>query len=495
VTPEQAGALSAEAKAELWRRGDLEHKRFEHQHRATMRARQDREHFSLWTRRGGKSGDGVLECFEACAKPGGRALFLAPTAKSAAEIAGDLATKLLRDCPPDRRPHYDKQGKEFSWPAWDAVMRIKGVNGETYENLRGGEYDVVVPDEFAQYDEPEEILYGVVRPMLLTTKGRLRIQTTPPPSPSHYSVKLYREMFERGQTSLVTLRDVTHIEHAEKVRMLLTYGERPEEIEDILAGRREPRQNFVKREYFCQFVVDRDLAVVPDFAEHKAEIVVPEYQRPPHYDCYGSADMGMRDRTGILAAYLDYTNQRLIVEGERLLHKANTAKVAAEWSLMEAELGYNLRARVTRVVDDPSLRVSADLTTQHGLTAMPVDKKGREAAIARMNVAITAGQLRIVNCPLLVQQLETAIYKKSEKSLDFQRDTDGHFDLVDALIYLIRSVVWTKNPYPPGWQHSRLIHPMSTGAFRPPPQAVSRLNQTLYGGTPAGRRLLKGGKR
>lgn len=509
LTPEQQAALADAARQELWRRGDLSDLRFAHALKVHERtkAADDREHFSLWTRRGGKSGDGVIDCAEVCiSKPGGRALLLAPTAKSAAEIAGDLASKLLRVLPPDLRPEYHKQDKEFVWRDRDAVWRIKGVNGETFENLRGGEYDVIVPDECAQYDELEEIIFGVLMPMTLTTRGRILYKTTPPSSPGHYSVQLFNKLAAQGKTSTITLREVAHIPFDEKCRMLIAVGENPERVVDILEGRAEPETNYAQREFFCKFVVDRNLAVVPEFADHRSEIVVDEYKRPTFYDAYGAADMGIRDRTGILTGHLDFMNQCFVVEAEALLHgaEAHTAAVATTWSMLEAECKYDgHRSKgghvLMRVVDDPSLRVSADLT-QMGFTAQPAQKAGREAAIASMRVAITSGRLRILSsCTQLIRQLETAIYRKSEsgKQFDFQRDQDGHFDLVDALIYLLRSVIWTRNPYPPGWsEQQELARLQATGAgtWRVPARTQrSGLNQAVFGKTPAGRRLLKRG--
>lgn len=498
LSPDQLLAAQAEARAELWRRGDLSFKRFEHQQRVTDRIRSldAREYFELWTRRGAKSGGGVIDCAEVCVR-GGRALTLAPTAKAAAEITNDLAAKLLRDAP-EGLISYQKGDREFTSPT-GGVWRIKGVNGETYANLRGGEYDVIVLDECAQYDELEEIIYGVVMPMTLTTRGRILYKTTPPPSPGHYSVKLFHRMAEQGLASTVTLPEVSHIPFEEKCRILLAHGERPERVADIAAGRAEPETNYVKREYFCQFVVDRDLAVVPEFLDHKGETIVDDYPRPVYFDAYGAADMGMRDRTGILVGFLDFLNQTLVIEDEALLDRQHTAAVAATWSALEAAQGYGGDRRrggkvFLRSVDDPSLRVSADLTGL-GLTAQPVQKHGREAAIASMRVAITSGRLKIHSrCKNLIRQLETAIYRKSAsgKQYDFERDADGHFDLVDALVYLIRSVIWTRNPFPPGY--SPHLQASNAGSWRVPrPTQRSTLSQLAFGGTPAGRRLLKRG--
>jgi hypothetical protein len=487
-------ALAHAAKQQCWRIGSLAYLRHEGQQqiRDAIEASPEREHFALCSRRYGKSYEAVLGDIEFCLKhPNSRALYLAPWAKDAALIAGDTATVLLADCPPDLRPEYRAVDKEFLFKN-GSIYRLKGVNGEHARYLRGGTYHRVSLDEAGQMDNLGEVVHSVVMPMTLTTQGKILYLTTPPDSPGHDSVQIYTKLHERGAVSVFTLRDAPHIPHVEKCRILVDIGERLEEVEDILAGKKEPRTNYAQREFFCRFVVDTNRAVVPEFLEHKSEIVVDEYKRPPVFDAYGAADMGMRDRTGILAAYLDFTNQRIVVEGELLLNRANTAAVAASWGALEAELQLNGR-KVMRVVDDPSLRVSADLTAL-GLTAMPVVKPGREAAVAAMRVAITSGRIRILSrCKQLIHQLETAIYKKSEsgKSYDFERDAEGHFDLVDALIYLVRSVVWTKNPYPPGWVPED-FQATSSGFRTASVKTVSRLNQAVFGGTSAGRRLLRG---
>lgn len=476
----------------MWRRGSLDYLRHAGQQliAQAIDASPHREHFLLCSRRFGKSYEGMLRAFETCLrKPGIRVLYLAPFAEDGVKIAQDTVARFLPDCPVDVEPEWKPGDEEFLFKNISAV-RLRGTNNKTASRRRGGEADLILLDECGQMDDLEAIVEGVLRPMTLTTKGRIIYMTTPPDSPNHHSMVIYDKLFERGATSLFTLVDAPHIEYEEKARILVDHGEDPARVPDILAGKALPEQNYVQREYWCMRVVDSTRAVVPEFATHKAEIVVPSYPRPSHFDAYGSADMGMRDRTGILAAYFDFINQRLVITGERLLDRANTAMVAYEWAALEADCGLNGR-RVMRVVDDPSLRVSADLTAM-GLTAMPAQKPGREAAVAGMRVAITAGRVRILeNCKQLIHQLETAIYKKSEsgKNYDFERDTDGHFDLVDALIYLIRTVVWTKNPYPAGWTPSSdQIH----GYTGRPVRAQSRLNQAVFGGTAAGRRLLRG---
>jgi hypothetical protein len=494
VSAELDAALAHAAKQQCWRLGDLSYLRHEGQQLISdaINASPHREHFVLCSRRFGKSYEGMLRAIETCLRtPGARVLYLAPFARDAALIAGDTATKLLVDCPSDLQPDYRVVDKEF-WFKNGSVIRLKGTNNESNRTLRGGEAHLIVLDEAGQMDNLEGIVSGVVMPMTLTTKGRILYLTTPADTPGHDSSRIFDKLFERGAVSVFTLPQAPHIEDGEKARILIDHGEKPERITDMLAGKALPETNYVQREYWCLRVVDTNRAVVPEFIQHKSEIVVDEYKRPPVFDAYGAADMGMRDRTGILSAYLDFTNQRIIVEGELLLNRANTATVAASWGSLEADLQLNGR-KVMRVVDDPSLRVSADLTAL-GLTAMPVVKPGREAAVAAMRVAITSGRIRILSrCKQLIHQLETAIYKKSEsgKSYDFERDAEGHFDLVDALIYLVRSVVWTKNPYPPGWVPED-FQATSSGFRTAPSKTVSRLNQAVFGGTSAGRRLLRG---
>ena len=54
-----------------------------------------------------------------------------------------------------------------------------------------------------------------------------------------------------------------------------------------------------QREYMCQFVVNEDLAIVPEFITRKDEIV-EEFKVAPHFLPFTAIDLGYIDATGCL---------------------------------------------------------------------------------------------------------------------------------------------------------------------------------------------------
>jgi len=50
----------------------------------------------------------------------------------------------------------------------------------------------------------------------------------------------------------------------------------------------------------------------------------------------------------------------------------------------------------------------------------------------------------------LIFHLKNATWNKNKT--DYERSLDGgHYDLIDALAYLIRNIAYTRNPYPKGY--------------------------------------------
>jgi hypothetical protein len=71
-----------------------------------------------------------------------------------------------------------------------------------------------------------------------------------------------------------------------------------------------------------------------------------------------------------------------------------------------------------------------------------------------------------------------------------ERTPEGHYDLVAALWMMCRHLDLFRNPYPPDWD-------LKPGFIRtrPLPPPVPALKQLLLGGTPIGRKILKGRKK
>lgn len=467
INPEIRLQMFKQAVEPLWRRGNLKFKLTDAQVniREAIAGCTKRKFFLLCSRRFGKSFILVAYCFEVCIKkPGARVMYLAPWAKDAADIAGDIAQTIMEDMPEDLKPHYDGQARAFKFPN-GSIIRFRGVNGETANSLRGGATDLAVLDECGMMDNLKYVVSSVVMPMLMTVPGsRMILATTPAPSPGHDSKAIYDECADQGATAKFTLLDNTRVDDAIKGEFLLEAGESAEDIPRILAGEMAPKGTTALREYFVEWVTDAATAVIKEWTDEKARKCVYIPPRPAHFDCYTAIDPGFNDKTGILYAYWDFVNAKLVIEDESLLHQASTLEIGDEIQRKEADL-WGAKTPYTRV-SDIDLRLIHDLWASHKLNFVKADKQNSLDAINLVRTMVQQDQI-VINprCTNLIRQMREATWNR--KATDFDRagstSPDGHYDLVAALKYLCRTVNQSKNPYPDGYFMNH-----APGAFRSP---------------------------
>jgi hypothetical protein len=103
--------------------------------------------------------------------------------------------------------------------------------------------------------------------------------------------------------------------------------------------------------------------------------------------------------------------------------------------------------------DNNNIILLNDLQLEHGLNFIATRKDNKEAAINNVRLKIANRDI-VINpkCKTLISHLKNATWEKTNSRKgyrQFARSADnGHYDAVDALIYLIRNVVYGKNPYP-----------------------------------------------
>jgi hypothetical protein len=226
-------------------------------------------------------------------------------------------------------------------------------------------------------------------------------------------------------------------------------------------------------------VTDAETAVVPEFtSQAQSEIVIP-YERPPFYDAYVGMDPGFNDNTGILLAYWDYPLQKLVIEDELILKRANTDDIAfALKAKEEAVWGKPPLVRVS----DVDLRLIADLYQRHGLVFQKGQKQDSLGAIDTVRTMIRRREIIISsNCHGLIRQLRNATWNR--KATDFERtQEDAHFDLLAALKYLSRAIIKSKNPFP-DWYSRPVFGTYST--------LKKKNDNSVFSNTPLGRKLRK----
>jgi hypothetical protein len=106
---------------------------------------------------------------------------------------------------------------------------------------------------------------------------------------------------------------------------------------------------------------------------------------------------------------------------------------------------------------DIEKRLIADLRSDHNISFWETLKDDLSQQVVRLREWIDQGRILISkDCPQLDAQLASAVYKNSTRK-DLARSADkGHFDLVMALVYLVRNVdVYSQKPPNPPWYTQR----------------------------------------
>jgi hypothetical protein len=401
----------------------------------------------VWScsRRLGKSFCLLILALERCLqKPRCVIKFIAPTQKHVKTIIRPLMLDILKDCPKDLRPEFRTADNIYRFPNGSEIQ-MAGTDGGYVEGLRGGSSDICIVDEAGFCDNLNYIVKSILIPTTTTTRGKIILSSTPPISPDH-DFEEYRRVAEfKGNYVKKTIYDCIGPRITQEIL---------DEIIEELGGVESIE---FRREYLCEQLRDENYSVVPEFTEELQAEVIKDWPKPAFYDAYVSGDIGFKDLTVFLFAYYDFKNARIVIEDELVMSgkKMTTDYMAAQVKAKESGLWINAvskeaQAPYLRVCDNNMIVVN-DLQEMHGLNFLPTQKDDAEAALN--NVRVMMNERRIIihpRCKTLIYHLRTATWRSNRKS--YRRSADaGHYDAVDALKYLVRNVVYSKNPFPAGY--------------------------------------------
>lgn len=392
------------------------------------------------SRRTGKSYTLCILAIEACLRaPYSVVKYLAPEQKMVKTILKPLMREILSDCPKHLMPKYHMN--EGIWRfANGSEIQMAGVDNGNAESLRGGSAALCVIDEAGFVDDLTYVVNNVLLPTTTTTNGKIVLASTPPASNDHEFIEYALKAERRGAFLKRTVYDCPRI----TPEVAAQYAEELGGVDSIA----------FRREYLAEFITDTTRAVIPEFTKELKATVVKEVVRPPFFDNYESMDIGFKDLTAVLFAYFDFRNSQLVIEDEFTINgeafttdklaKSIKDKEAALWTLPGTG---DVKEPFLRVSDN-NLLVLNDLYKLHGLVFVPTAKDDKDSALNELRMKIAQGKIIIhPRCKQLIFHLENAVWTKSKKTYDRSAD-GGHFDLVDALVYLVRNVNWNKNPYP-----------------------------------------------
>ena len=438
---------------ELWRRGILDFKLSEVQKTMKDSILSDKNKISvvLSSRRLGKTWMLCVLALEQCLrKPYSIVKFVFPKQKDAKTNISPLMREITDDCPKDILPTYMTADKIYSFPNGSQIQLAGSDNGNI-EGVRGGRADLCLVDEAGFVDDLKYGIRSVLSPTVKTTKGRIIMASTPSRDPNHeFITEFVHPYMAENRIKIFTIFDNPNFDD-EIIR---------ETIEEYPLGEEDPD---FKREYLCQLSERADQMVIPEMTpEAEKNIFCSDIEIPPYYDSYVGIDVGFVDLTVALFGYYDFKKATLVILDELVIEGMNTQELADGILEKERELfkdpytGFS-NTPYLRVCDN-NLIVINDLQKLHGINVVPTAKDKKEAAINSLRITVSNDKLRIhERCKTLRYHIKMAEW--NNRRSDFKRiknSTDGtikggHADCLDALVYLHRNVITSKNPYPIGY--------------------------------------------
>ena len=441
-------------KHELWRRGVLTwklHSVQQEMYDIYNKAPDNSTLVWLLSRQSGKSFMLAILAIEQAIKHDHSIIkLLTDTKIHAKSIFDKIFVEVLADCPPELRPNYVESQYVYQFPNGSEIQ-MAGTDGGHYERLRGQKTHLALIDEAGFCTNLEDIVKSVLIPTTTHTWGKIILASTPPVEQDHDFNSFIEAAQFRGTLTKKTIYDNP-----------LLNDDQIKRIESEMGGNNSDK---FRREYLCELVRGDNDVLFPEFDDALLPKIVKEWKRPAYFDSYVAMDLGARDNTAVVFGYYDFKNDRIIIEDEILI-KGKDLKlpdltkqiISKEEELFTNPITNEFMAPVSRV-SDINYIVTDEIRrmTQGRLMFSNPRKDDKMAALNNMRVLLASEKI-IINprCQVTIRQLQNVKLDKGGKGTSFARSPDdGHYDMADACLYLVRSMNFSKNPYPPGYGYDQ----------------------------------------
>ena len=351
----------------------------------------------------------------------------APTLKQAQDIVQDNLDHIIADAPIGLIKQ-DKSG--YRWKIGSSSLRLGVLERAHVDSLRGGNAKLIILEEggFVKSDDYQYAMQSVVAPQLLRSSGQLIHISTPSEDPNHY---LHTVVAGKTQESnsyfCYNVYDNPQLSEEQIAKAILMVGG-----EQSIAW---------QREYLCQIVREGGRICIPNF---NYELHVSDNSHVEHANWISSIDFGgVKDKTVALFGYYDFPSTSITVYDECVFNNnTDTEEIMRE--IWQKEGLYP----ITRRKCDAAGQILIDLKIKHKYDAQLPAKDVLEAGLNTVRLLLDQGKLTIhAQCKFLIKTLYGAMLNKQKT--DFERSEElGHCDALAALVYLVRSVDKTTNPWP-----------------------------------------------
>jgi hypothetical protein len=214
-----------------------------------------------------------------------------------------------------------------------------------------------------------------------------------------------------------------------------------------------------RREFLGEFVRDESAVIVPEFDEklHVQEVPSPKYFSLLYKG--SGCDLGVSDKTTEIFGYYDFPNAKIIIQSEFSIEgsEVRTDIFAERHKASVEKLGWDESdRRASFWSDNSNLMLLNDLSALHRIYISPTDKEDKAQWLNLVRIMFKQNRILIdPSCKLLIATLNGAFWKDGKK-MDYGRSKAlGHMDALDALIYFIRNLRMSENPFPVNYDLSR----------------------------------------
>lgn len=400
------------------------------------------------SRKIGKSVLGMFLGAETCiAKKNALVAFIAPTIDDVQEYVKQLYDIVFATCPDYLKPRLLKTRMVFPN---GSKMLFRGVGkgvGSSYNNLRSFAFDLIILDEAGFSANLDEIVDGALLSTLIPRNGNMLLLSTRPVTPDH----VFNEYVEQAKLEnayiMLTLRDSHYpLELQEKF------------IRD-LGGITSAK---VRREFFCESVIDTDFQLCPEWKDE----YIQEVAKTDNFKFWFkhlSLDQGWTDNSVCLFADIEWVGKKsvLVVRDEVCMKSPEQTTDLLAQRIIEKEKEVFLEAEITkRTADNNTPSLLQDFNLRHHLYFSPVESKTYlDVMVSDVRELVKEGRVLVSGkCQQLLGCLKNGVWTKTKggaRGKEFSRSkTYGHYDGMAALMYLIRSVDMNKNPLPPEFRQN-----------------------------------------
>lgn len=431
-------ALRNDLIQDAWAKGDLYYKLQDHQLDIYhfLRTRQSLTCFLLLSRRYGKTHISFIVDVEDCLRtPNSRIGYFYPTLKQGKQIIFPIAEIVFEDAPAGFSGIWSELESCYVFPNQSKIYIFGCDSMRDIDRHRGPKYSSIRIDETGVHPYLNYLYKSVLLPTLLTmkTKPLIAFMGTPAPSIEHESKMIYEQAVQKGDAIRKTIMDNDSIDTQTREDFILESGGYD--------------STETRREYFCEWVTDSELAVIPEWRDDFIqEVERTEYYQ--FYDIYCVMDVGGRDKTAIGWFYYDFKKGQLIQEYESILTGQETTvqRIAEEIKAIENE--HYKDKKIRRWADNNAVILLQDLSINHQIGFNPTSKDLKLAMVSEVRTFVNQGRLLIhPRCIETAGCLRSAVWEKNRS--EYQRSSlYGHFDALDVVVYTIRNLDTHSNPIP-----------------------------------------------